>query len=76
MAHCKYRVMDKCKKDGMLCTFDVNCFEAEGETAKTNADRIRAMSDEELANFLSNFQEKGGGLTPEMCLEYLLKTEE
>lgn len=49
MAHCKHRVMDKCKKSGSLCTFSERCFEPEGTPIKTNADCIRAMSDEELA---------------------------
>jgi len=31
--------------------------------AKTNADRIRAMSDEELSNFLTGFSNNGGWTT-------------
>ena len=31
--------------------------------AKTNADRIRAMSDEELANLLTDFSNNGGWVT-------------
>jgi len=46
---CKHRIMDKCKKDGKLCSFSKDCFEPEGARTYTNADRIRAMSDEELA---------------------------
>lgn len=52
MAHCKHRVMDRCKKTGLPCTFGSDCFEPEEQTAKTNADCIRAMSDEELADSL------------------------
>ena len=46
MAICKHRVMDKCGKDNRPCIFSKDCFEPE---TMTNADRIRAMSDEELA---------------------------
>ena len=42
----------------------------------SNADRIRSMSDEELAEFLSNFQDIGGGLGPELCLEYIRQPAE
>ena len=49
MAFCKHRVMDKCKKDGKPCIFSDECFEPEERKPMTNADRIRAMSDEELA---------------------------
>ena len=52
MAFCKHRVMDKCKKDGRSCSFSKDCFEPEEEKVQTNADRIRAMSDEELATHL------------------------
>lgn len=31
--------------------------------AKTNADTIRAMTDEELANFLTDFSNNGGWIT-------------
>lgn len=54
MGHCKHRVMDNCKKFGKPCTFGKDCFEPEGVPVKTNADRIRGMSDEDLAKwFLS-----------------------
>ena len=49
MKFCKHRVMDRCRKKGRPCTFSKECFEAE-EDRETNADRIRAMSDEELAD--------------------------
>ena len=34
-----------------------------GEKPQTNADRIRAMSDEELANLLTDFSNNGGWVT-------------
>ena len=37
----------------------------------SNADRIRAMSDEELAESLEDWQDWGGGLTKELWLEWL-----
>lgn len=55
MKFCKHRVMDRCRKNGRPCTFSKECFEAE-EVHKTNADRIRAMSDKELAEFLCHFR--------------------
>ena len=56
MSFCKHRVMDKCKKDGRPCIFSKDCFEEEEKTPQTNADRIRAMTDEELAVFLATIQ--------------------
>ena len=38
------------------------CFEII-EVSKTNADKIRAMSDEELANLLTDFSNNGGWVT-------------
>ena len=76
MAHCKHRVMDRCKKSGSPCTFAKHCFEPEEPPIKTNADRIRAMSDEELAEFLSDFMDVVGGLSPELCLEYIRQPAE
>ncbi len=55
MKFCKHRVMDCCRKNGRPCIFSKECFEAE-EVHKTNADRIRAMSDKELAEFLCHFR--------------------
>lgn len=52
MAHCKHRVMDMCRKNGFPCTFSKHCFEPEEKPIKTNADRIRSMSDEELAKWM------------------------
>lgn len=55
MKICKHRVMDRCRKNGQPCTFSKECFEAE-EVHNTNADRIRAMSDEELGEFISRIE--------------------
>ena len=52
MVFCKHRVLDKCKKDGRPCFFSEDCFEPEEEKKRTNADRIRDMSDEELVDKL------------------------
>ena len=43
---------------------------------KTNGDRIRAMSDEELAESLEDWQDWGGGLTKELWLEWLKELAE
>lgn len=43
---------------------------------KTNADRIRAMSDEELAERLDEWQDWGGGLGKEWWLEWLKQPAE
>ena len=59
MAHCRHRVMDKCKKNGNLCTFEDHCFEPEEEPIMTNADHIRSMSDEELAEWLNYYAHDG-----------------
>ena len=48
MAHCKHRIMDKCRKNGQPCTFSEKCFEPEERPTITNADCLRAMTDEEL----------------------------
>lgn len=61
MEHCKHRVMDNCKKYGKPCTFEESCFEAEETHKKTNADRIRSMSDEQLAEWLCSI------MTAECC---------
>lgn len=53
MAFCKHRVMDKCKKDNRPCIFSKECCEPE-EKKMTNADRIRNMTDDELADMLHN----------------------
>ena len=43
---CKHRAGDNCKKDDRPCIHNADCFEP---VPQANADRIRAMSDEELA---------------------------
>ena len=43
---------------------------------KTNADRIHAMSDEELAERLDEWQDWGGGLGKEWWLEWLKQPAE
>ena len=42
----------------------------------TNADRIRTMSDEELAENMSDWQWWGGGLDPKNWLEWLKQPAE
>ena len=44
--------------------------------AVTNADRIRAMSDEKLAKRLDEWQDWGGGLGKEWWLEWLKQPAE
>ena len=44
----------KCVKEENLAIKRKNCPKAKTERKKTNADRIRAMSDEELAVFLAD----------------------
>ena len=44
--------MDNCKKFDRQCDFSKECFEPEEKKKPTNADRIRSMSDEELAEFV------------------------
>lgn len=52
MPFCKYRVSDNCDKHHTKCfSSESSCPEFEPEE-KTYADRIRAMSDEKLAEFL------------------------
>lgn len=48
MNFCKHRVLDRCKKDGRPCVYSKDCFETEEPKPMTNADHIRAMTDEEL----------------------------
>lgn len=59
MSVCKHRVMDMCKKDDRPCIFSPDCFEPEEEKHMTNADHIRAMTDEELAEFLIDLADDG-----------------
>lgn len=43
---------------------------------KTNADRIRSMSDDDLAEGLEEWQDWGGGLSKELWLEWLKQPSE
>lgn len=45
--------MDKCKKNNRPCIYSKECCEPE-EKKMTNADRIRSMTDEELAEFIGS----------------------
>lgn len=51
MKFCKHRVMDRCRKKGRPCTFSKNALRRK-KIARLTADRIRAMSDKELAGFI------------------------
>lgn len=51
--YCQYWDCDVTIQHEMCCGF----------ANMTNADRIRTMSDEELANFLTNFSNNGGWTT-------------
>ena len=46
---CRHATMDNCDKDNRPCIFSKKCYEPE---PVTNAQRIRAMSDKELAEFI------------------------
>ena len=58
MNNCKY-----CKADCAL-RGEENLKECKGHIPMTNADRIRSMSDEDLARWL---EYEGGGACAEMC---------
>ena len=77
MSVCKHRVMDKCKKYDRPCIFNTDCFEPEEEKRMTNADLIRAMTDEELARFFigdsPNYCHPGLCLDGETCIGCFLK---
>ena len=64
--------MEKCKGCKKY-SHNADCKECEPDYKPTNADRIRAMSDEELAEFLVNFKNTfGEEYEGEMsCLEWL-----
>lgn len=57
----------ECHKKRDLRRYRHYCSKAKGKSVFTNADRIRAMSDEELANFLHNVVRK---FMCEYCKEY------
>lgn len=71
MAFCKHRIMDNCRKYNRPCIFSDECFEPEEIKPKTNAEHIRAMSDEELAMCLYEIGYDGGWFTPKGTLEWL-----
>lgn len=74
MAFCKHRIMDKCLKDNRPCIFSDECFEPEEIKFQTNADRIRSMSDEKLADFLSSIAFEGDVLWADQFIEKLCKS--
>lgn len=76
MGFCKHRIMDKCQKDNRPCIFSDECFEPEEIKPKTNAERIRTMSDEELAMCLYEIGYDGGWFTPKGTLEWLQQPAE
>ena len=65
---CPYNTLDGCKvkEYSAICPL-TNMATPIAECKMTNADRIRAMSDEELANFLHNVVSK---FMCEYCKEY------
>ena len=72
----KFRPMGVCYRGANLVEAVQN-YEAEKcPYKKTNGDRIRAMSDEELAESLEDWQDWGGGLTKELWLEWLKQPAE
>ena len=89
MATCKDCLYyDACKSYGVIMHNSLKLKMTEGveskcpyklfksRTIKTNADRIRAMSDEELAERLDEWQDWGGGLGKEWWLEWLKQPAE
>ena len=60
------------KQYGYLCD---GCIHDPSATDKyepmTNADRIRAMTDEELAEALDDYQDWGGGMSKDWWLKWL-----
>lgn len=61
---CPYNTLDGCKvkEYNAICPL-TNMATPVTEYRMTNADRIRAMSDEELANMLTDFSNNGGWVT-------------
>ena len=70
MNNCKY-----CKADCAL-RGEENLKECKVHIHMSNADRIRSMSDEELAKFLYEIGYDGGWLSPEGTIEWLQKPVE
>lgn len=52
-----------------------NSLQPSRESGVLNSDRLRNLSDEELAEALSEIQDWGGGLSPEYWLEWLRGTD-
>ena len=72
----KFRPIGICNRGADLAEA-VRNYEAEKcPYKKTNADRIRAMSDEELAENMSDWQWWGGGLDHKDWLEWLQQPAE
>lgn len=74
----------KCKNNGTAicnrCDMFYDEFDPIDKPPKTNADRIRAMTDEELANKMSGLESFaltcGGGWPPEKWLDWLRQEAE
>lgn len=76
---CKYITVCMAQADCLGQIFDPNYDGEHGCTdfaPCTNADRIRAMSDEEMAKRLYEIGYDGGWFTPEGTLEWLQKPAE
>ena len=71
---CAYRKV--CKGiDNQPCV-ECNRFFNEDKHPQTNADRIRALSDEELANVLTDYSNNGGWITEagrQICYERIIE---
>ena len=74
---CPYNKLDGCKvkEYNEICQL-TNMATQVTEYRMTNADRIRDMSDEELAEGLEEWQDWGGGLSKELWLEWLKQPAE
>ena len=71
MIFCRHRIDDRCGKDGSPCVYSQECAEPEEQKPKTNADRIRSMTDEELTWFLDGFNACDSLYCREACLDWL-----
>ena len=69
MSFCKHRDADLCKRDGRPCVYSRECAEPDGKDTNvpTNADRVRAMSDEELAEYFGRFSFCNGIIPKSHC---------
>lgn len=66
----------KCVKESNLTIKRKSCKKAKTEYVMTNADRIRSMSDEELAMLLYQIGYERGWDKPEYALEWLRQPAE